>query len=184
MGSEMCIRDRVKAGTDHFVFYQEAMQYWTKSAIGLPYYAKNGKVGAPAHGRYLYCKNASTAAVIHALINSSLFYAYFVTFSDCFHLGDKLVRSFPISEKIQRDKTLVALGEKLQKELKKNSSKKMINTKAGDKIEYAEFFASESKTTLDEVDSVLAKHFKLNSAETDFVQSFDAKYRCGIEAEQ
>ena len=34
--------------TKEFVFYQESAQYWVKATIGIPYYAKNGRVGAPA----------------------------------------------------------------------------------------------------------------------------------------
>jgi len=37
--------------TSNFVFYQESARYWVKASVGIPYYEKNGSVGAPAHGR-------------------------------------------------------------------------------------------------------------------------------------
>ena len=59
--------------TDAFVFYQEATQYWTKATFGLPYFRKNGVVGPPAHGRYIYCRDAKTAYIVCAILNSSVF---------------------------------------------------------------------------------------------------------------
>ena len=66
----------------HFLFYQEATCYWVKATVGLPYYAKNGVVGPPAHGRYLYFDQPDMAHAVCALLNSSLFYAYFVNDHD------------------------------------------------------------------------------------------------------
>ncbi|MCA1597617.1 MAG: hypothetical protein LC769_01120, partial [Chloroflexi bacterium] len=43
-----------RRATPHFIFYQEATQYWVKATVELPYYAKNGVVGTPAHGRFMY----------------------------------------------------------------------------------------------------------------------------------
>jgi hypothetical protein len=63
----------------HFIFYQEATQYWVKATVGLPYYAKDGVVGPPAHGRYVYFDNPQTVAAICAMLNSSLFYVYFIS---------------------------------------------------------------------------------------------------------
>ena len=67
--------------TKSFIFYQEATQYWTKATLGLPYYAKNGRVGAPSHGRYLYFDDEGLANSASAVLNSSLFYFYFISFS-------------------------------------------------------------------------------------------------------
>jgi hypothetical protein len=56
-----------------FVFYQESAQYWVKATVGIPYYAKNGRVGAPAHGRHLYFDEESRAKVAFAILHSSFF---------------------------------------------------------------------------------------------------------------
>jgi hypothetical protein len=145
--------------TNDFIFYQEATQYWVKATVGLPYYAKNKKVGAPAHGRYLYFPDADTAHIVSAVLNSSLFYSYFIVYGDCFHLSDTLATSFPLASSITEDKSLVKLDEKLMKDLKKHAEKKTITTKDGDKISYDEFNVSESKPILDEIDRALAAHY-------------------------
>jgi hypothetical protein len=169
--------------THHFIFYQEATQYWVKATVGLPHYAKNGKVGAPAHGRHLYFRDDETAHIVCAVLNSSLFYAYFIAYGDCFHLSDTLASSLPLASSISADKSLVTLNEKLMKDLKKHADKKTITTKDGDKISYDEFNVSESKPFIDEIDRVLAAHYGFTDEELDFIINYDIKYRMGRDAE-
>lgn len=74
-GSKVLGISTVSSRTGHFVFYQEATRYWIKATVGLPYYAKNGIIGAPAHGRYLYFREEAAAHATCAVLNSSLFNA-------------------------------------------------------------------------------------------------------------
>ena len=167
--------------TKHFVFYQEATQYWSKATIGLPYYAKDGTAGAPAHGRYVYCAKVGEAAAVSAILNSSLFYAYFITYGDCFHLSDTLVTKFPVPKDILGDTRLTDLGKKLQKSLTDNATNKAIDTRDGSRIEYAEFRAGESKPIMDDIDWVLAEHYGFTAEELDFILNYDIKYRLALQ---
>lgn len=168
-----------RRATKHFVFYQEATQYWVKATVGLPYYAKNGIVGAPAHGRYLYFDKLETAHIICALLNSSLFYAYFIAYGDCFHLSDTLASGFPINKAIINDQSLYRLSVKLMSSLEANAETKTINTSDGNKISYSEFYGAKSKPIIDEIDRVLAEHYGFMDEELDFVINYDIKYRMG-----
>lgn len=168
-----------KMKSDQFVFYQEAMQYWTKATLGLPYYAKNGVPGAPPHGRYLVFASSDMASAAFAVLNSSLFYAYFIAYSDCFHLSDGLVSSFPIPDDICSDKALAELGTKLQQDLEANAAIKTIHTKDGADISYAEFYGSRSKLIIDEIDRRLADMYGFSDQEREFVIHYDIKYRLG-----
>ena len=165
--------------TSEFVFYQEAMQYWAKATYGLPYYSKNGLEGAPPHGRYLYTDEPSPARCIGAIINSSLFYVYFVTYSDCFHLSNTLVLNFPLADSIMEDSRLIRLSRALMNDLHVKATKKTIDTKIGDSITYEEFFAGGSKPIIDEIDRVLAEHYGFTDEELDFIINYDIKYRMG-----
>jgi hypothetical protein len=170
--------------TRHFVFYQEATQYWTKVTVGLPYYAKNGVIGAPAHGRYLYFDSEDLARSVSAMANSSLFYSYFIAFGDCFHLSDTLVSEFPLAPDILSDRALVRLGEQLMANLKQHAEIKTINTSGGDRITYAEFYGAYSKPIIDEIDRVLAQHYGFTDDELDFIINYDIKYRMGQDADE
>ncbi len=166
----------------HFIFYQEATQYWVKASVGLPYYAKNGVVGPPAHGRYLYFDDQDTVNAASALLNSSLFYAYFIAYGDCFHLTDGLVSDFPVAPDLLRDASMIELGSRLMQDLRSNAREISIKTKDGDTITYAEFYALKSKPIIDEIDCVLAQHYGFTDEELDFIINYDIKYRMGRDA--
>ena len=170
---------RVERRTKDFLFYQEATQYWTKVTLGLPYFKKNGVVGPPAHGRYVYFPDSRTAHVVCAILNSSIFYAYFIAHGDCFHLSDKLVGSFPVTENMVRDAVLVRLNKKLMRDLRAEACDKTIQTRGGDRITYAEYQAYKSKSIMDEIDSTLTRHYGFTDEELDFIINYDIKYRMG-----
>jgi len=167
--------------TKTFVFYQEATGYWVKAVVGLPYYAKNGKVGEPAHGRFLYFTNEDVCYAAMGLLNSSLFYAYFIAYGDCFHLSHILATSFPVPSQLLLCSNLVGLGRKLAHDLRSNAERMSINTKSGDKISYDEFIAWRSKPIIDKIDAVLAEHYGFTDEELDFIINYDIKYRMGKE---
>jgi hypothetical protein len=89
--------------TPHFVYYQEATNYWIKAICHIPFYMKNGMTMAPPHGRFLFFRDERTTRIIMALMNSSLFYLWFTTYSDGFHLAHSLVTSFPCSQDLLRE---------------------------------------------------------------------------------
>lgn len=146
---------------------------------GLPYYSKNGIEGAPAHGRYIYCEDEEKAHVVTAILNSSLFYSYFVAYSDCFHLSQTLVEKFPVTDEILRDDSLASLSKKLMADLRQNAERKTIRTRDGDEIEYAEFVASKSKSAIDKIDERLAKLYEFDPMQLEFILNYDIKYRMG-----
>src|SRR5262249_25498697 len=155
----------------------EATQYWIKATVGLPYYAKEDQVGAPAHGRFIYLSNADLAYAVGALLNSSLFYVYFIAFGDCFHLSEGLVTEFPITKAISEDTNLILQSKKLMTDLTANAERKVIRTSDGKQISYDNFYGSKSKPIIDEIDRVLAQHYGFTDEELDFIINYDIKYR-------
>ncbi|MEW6665282.1 MAG: DNA methyltransferase [Thermodesulfobacteriota bacterium] len=169
----------LKSGSTAFVFYQEATGYWAKATVGLPYYAKDGVVGSPAHGRYLYFQDLPTARWACATLNSSLFYLYFIAYGDCFHLSDTLARSFPLPTGVSEDPRVTKLGESLMRALRKGAKRTSIQTKDGHEIAYDEYFGWKAKPTIDDIDAALATHYGFTQEELDFIINYDIKYRMG-----
>ncbi|MHB8095020.1 MAG: Eco57I restriction-modification methylase domain-containing protein [Candidatus Aminicenantales bacterium] len=169
----------IKRTGNNFIFYQEATGYWVKAIVGLPYYSKNGRVGEPAHGRFLYFSEPTTCQAVMALLNSSIFYAYFIAYGDCFHLSDALVTSFPVSMALLKDPDLARLGQKLDRELRADAERITISVKTDDSITYDEFFAWKSKIIIDKIDQVLGKHYGFTEEELDYIVNYDIKYRMG-----
>lgn len=173
--SQVLLREK----TEYFLFYQEATQYWTKVVVGLPYYAKDGKIGAPAHGRFLFFADMPTMQAICTILNSSLFYMYFIALGDCFHLSDTLVLGFPITVSMLQDKELAHLSEKLMADIHANAERKSISTSDGNEISYENFSVARSKPLIDKIDRILARHYGFTDEELDFIINYDIKYRMG-----
>lgn len=164
--------------TNYFVFYQEAVNYWTKATSRIPYYKKNSKIDVPAHSRTFYLKSHQHSEISMAIVNSSLFYLWYISLSDGFHLNDSIVKGFPVISDIFEDKSISNAARILENDISKNSFKTTRNTKT-DQIEIEAFKMSKSKSILDEIDRLLAKHYGFTDEELDFIINYDIKYRMG-----
>jgi hypothetical protein len=171
-----------KSKSSFFIYYQEATNYWMKASTQIPFYKKNGKVESPAHGRLIYFEKELIAVSILAQLYSSLFYLWYITYSDGFHLSDMLVKNFPLDSSLMDNKDLIRIGNKLELDVKSNSFLTTRNTQK-DKIEIESFRINLSKPILDEIDTVLAKHYGFTEEELDYIINYDIKYRMGKELE-
>jgi hypothetical protein len=120
-----------------------------------------------------------TADVVAALLNSSLFYLYFIAYGDCFHVSGQLVGSFPVISSAFADDELIALSKELMTDIAATAEVQVIQTRAGDRIEYAEFNVGESKPIIDEIDRVLGRHYNFDEEELRAVEHFDIGFRVG-----
>jgi hypothetical protein len=174
--------------TDHFIYYQEATNYWIKATCYVPFYKKNGIITVSPHGRFLYFNDLLLAYIVMALMNSSLFYLWFATYADGFHLSHTLVKDFPSGDEIYNQNELINLSILLEQDIKVNAKKSTRNTKSavrsslqkeGDLIEIEEYRMGYSKPLLDEIDRILAKHYGFTDEEFDFIINYNIKYRMG-----
>ncbi len=165
--------------TEYAVYYQEATNTWMKATRHVPYYKKNGVVTRPRHGRFLYFENEKRASVICALMNSSLFYLWFATYSDGFHLSHAHVQNFPVLSILCIDEQLFCLAQHLEEDIQKHALHSTRNTKTGDRIEIEEYRVVHSKSLVDAIDCILAQHYGFTNEELDFILYYDSKYRMG-----
>jgi hypothetical protein len=172
--------------TEFFVYYQEATNYWMKATCRVPFYKKNGIIMPPQHGRFLFFNNILVAQSIMAIMNSSLFYLWFATYSDGFHLAHTLVKEFPVAEELCNMPSLLRLSKDLEEDIKLNAKISTRNTqpkqnKAGDLIEIEEYRMGLSKALIDQIDAVLAQYYDFHDEELEFIINYDIKYRLGKE---
>ena len=164
--------------TKHFVFYQEATNYWAKAITRVPFYKKNGQVVTPAHSRTFFLASSRQAHISMAALNSSLFYLWYISLSDGFHMNGSIVRSFPISDNCMEDEKVERTALMLDKDIRVHSFRTTRNT-AKDKIEIEAFKMNASKALLDSIDGLFAKHYGFTDEELDFIINYDIKYRMG-----
>lgn len=111
---------------------------------------------------------------VFILLNSSTFYIFYTSISDCWHLGTWHISELPASiEKIDD-----SLAQNLSMSMKENRIIRYDKRANGNIYEYK---ISKSKPIIDEIDKVLAKHYGFTEEELDFIINYDIKYRMGDE---
>jgi len=167
----------------HKIYFHNAPQYWIRAMTSAPYFW-NEREGEQisSHVKSLVFQNKMLADVIVAIINSSLFYWWFIILSNCRDLSMREIERFPLglaSMKEEDKLALSAIGERLMTDYQKHAVRKEAYYKATGKVIYDEFYPRHSKPIIDEIDRVLAQHYGFTDEELDFIINYDIKYRMG-----
>lgn len=117
---------------------------------------------------------ASLQSTFFCITNSSLFYLYHTSISDCWHLGTWHFAQFPASIKEIHGLE----SEELSLSYIDTRITRYDKRAKGDIYEYK---VNKSKPIIDEIDKVLAKHYDFTEEELDFIINYDIKYRMGDE---
>lgn len=137
-----------------------------------------------------YCKlpmaNVEQRNLVCALMNSNLFFWYWIVFSDTWHMIMRDIEGFPVGKiSASIEQKLLKVCEKLMEDLQLNSIKRQESRNRGkDTVEFVQFVVRNSKPIIDEIDCVLAEHYGFTDEELDFIINYDIKYRMGNTAEE
>lgn len=116
-----------------------------------------------------------------ALFNSNLFNFLFYLVSDARHITPReTLELIRVDNLLEMDIVLHRLSAKLEEDYSQNSVIVVYNKKNGI-TKYAQFNPRLSKHIMDEIDSVLARHYGFTDEELDFIINYDIKYRMGDE---
>ena len=119
---------------------------------------------------------------IGALLSSTLFYWNYIAYTDCRNLQKAFIDAFKIPTTAIKDKQLIIAGGKLFRDYEKKKYTKSTHYKTtGNDVIYDEYYPKKSKSIIDEIDKVLAKHYGFTEEELDFIINYDIKYRMGDE---
>ena len=161
--------------------YHNAPVNWIRSHSFIPYFCseRDGE-GVTTQLKSLYFDSDNDAKVASCILNSSLFFIWWITNSDCYHLNNPEITNF----RFNKDKGLfdiIGLADKLAKDMLSKSKRRIYNYATSGRVEYDEFYMKLSKPIIDEIDKVLAKHYGFTDEELDFIINYDIKYRMGDE---
>jgi len=123
---------------------------------------------------------------IIAALSSDLWWWYFTITSDCRHLGNRDIETFPFDPRemnSHQQKTLSDLGKQYVKDLKRNAVDAVRVYKGKKSVDCLSFRVNQSKSILDEIDRMLAGHYGFTAEELDFILNYDIKYRLGRDNE-
>ena len=161
----------------HSVFYHNAGGYWIKTFNFKPFY-KSLVDADKSHTTIseLRLPTAELANTYLGILNSSLFYFFWKTLTDARHVYPSDIVMFPIALPMGKTdlKEITRLGHELMSAFKKNR-KRIVYGNA----EVDQFSVGPTKTILDEIDTVLARHYGFTPEELDFILNYDIKYRRG-----
>ena len=169
------------------IYFHNAPRYWIRAMSFSPYFwnERDGEQRS-SHVKTLNFQSKLDSNVVVAMLNSSLFFWWFIVLSNCRDLVIREIDRFPLGlDKIgESDKKILAeLATGLMIDLKRHRERKECDYKATGKVVYDEFYPKYSKPILDEIDKVLAKHYGFTEEELDFIINYDIKYRMGKEIE-
>ncbi len=165
------------------VYFHNAPRYWVRTMTFAPYFW-NEREGEKTSTQIknLSVTGMASAKAITAILNSNLFYWWFILLSDCRHLNLREIELYPLGlDNIVSESKgkLVALCEALMDSYKSNSKRKEAQYQATGRVIYDEYYPRFSKLIIDQIDQVLAKHYGFTPEELDFIINYDIKYRMG-----
>lgn len=108
---------------------------------------------------------------ILCLLNSSLFFLYWNTVSDCWHITSKELKHLRVPDVTGNTESFIRLAKELENKLE--DTKKYIGTK---QTEY-EYKHRLCKDVIDRIDDSLAEVYNLTENELDYIKSYSVKYR-------
>ncbi len=143
-----------------------------------PYFKSPTKTRSNHHFRDLYFTDKYSGKVLGAILNSTLFFYWFIAIGNGRNVTGTDVEEFPVGDiKDAAMEELPKIFDRLMKEYKDNSQIRVRKD-----TELQEFQPGLSKPSIDEIDRALARHYGLSDEELDFIINSDVKYRMGVSA--
>ena len=115
---------------------------------------------------------------VSSILNSSIFYWFYKVISNCRDFSEREIAPFPIGD-LAIDR-LNVVGSELGTSYKRHKEIKNRDY-SGSVVYYEEYYPAKSKSIIDEIDELLAKHYGFTEEELDFIINYDIKYRMGDE---
>lgn len=167
---------------DKKCLYHNAPVNWIRSHSFIPYFkSERDGIGITTQLKVIPFDNTLDVKIASSILNSSLFFIWWIVNSDCYHLNKSEIMNFKYSHQKDDDIHLEKLSDILSKDMISNSVRRVYFYKTSGRVEYDEFYMKCSKNILDEIDKILAKHYGFTDEELDYIINYDIKYRMGDE---
>jgi hypothetical protein len=156
--------------TGEAIYYHSGGRYWRK-ALPTKLSSHYKPVTVPAR----------LVPVVFALLNSQLFYWYWIANSNCMDVVSREVLELPVFPLEQADPA--EFGDLMGRLLAAYYASNSTRVRRGEHIsgEELNFDVARAKPIIDEIDTLLAYHYGFSDEELDFVLNYDIKYRVGHE---
>jgi hypothetical protein len=171
----------------HVIFHTRKLRYFLQFLDTAPkIFEEDGSLRVTSELKEIYFRNNESKLAANATYLSSLFFWYYVAYSDCRNLNKREVYTFPFSlDEVNQNiiQRLVKEGKNVLNNLQVNSFFQDAFYKKYGQLKMQVFQPRLSKPIIDEIDTALAEHYSFTDEELDFIINYDIKYRMGKELE-
>ncbi len=159
--------------------YHRSPRYWIRAMDFEQYFKSPTRSRSVHHFRDIYFADKKYGKFVGALLNSTLFFFWFVSVGNGRNITGTDVEQIPVGD---ADAEVLNEAGKVFDRLMKDYDKNSFIRERQD-CEFQEFKPSLSKPIIDKIDTVLAGHYGFTAEELDFIVNYDIKYRIGRAAE-
>jgi hypothetical protein len=124
---------------------------------------------------------AGLGKTVISLLSSSLYYFYWLSVSDCYHVTKRDVETMPFAATLKSDSHFENLSGQLLEDLWKNAETRTRVRADGSTQKEVNFYVGASKAIIDKIDRRLARHYNLTEDELDFILNYDIKFRSSLD---
>ena len=164
----------------YLAHYHRSPRYWIRAMDFEQYFKSPTRSRSVHHFRDLSFSEQEEGKAICAIINSTLYFFWFMAICNGRNLTGVDVGRFPVGAFEQSlCRRLAKVFLELMEDYKKNSFVRVCAN-----CEYQEFRPSASKGILDKIDCLLAEHYGFTANERDFLINYEVKYRLGQDDEE
>jgi len=157
-------------------YFHSVGRYWLKAYLNPPYFARDGKMGISSNIVIMNAISPDMAKSAVGIVNSSLFYYWWMLQSDEFHLLRRQVENFVFPSSLISDKEFHKSVDTLVNDFSQKAIRKRIQ-KGGQVIEMDEVHARLSRDAIRKVDRCLASHYELVEQELEYLDKYDEQFR-------
>jgi hypothetical protein len=157
--------------------YHRSPRYWIRAMDFEQYFKSPTSSRSIHHFRDLHFIGEYEGKFAGNVLNSSLFFHWFLLLGNGRNLTGTDVQQFPVGDLLPRSPRVQRLFDTLMKDYENNSF-----TRVRKDCEFQEFRPNKSKGIMDDIDRMLAEYYGLSDQETDFIINFEIKYRMGGDA--
>jgi hypothetical protein len=169
------------------IYYRNAGGRYWRLIKSFPSYFRSETGATATSTEKTFSASKDSALVLVALFSSTFFYWYWRVCSNCRHLTDRELSSFPVAKIILEKAASLNLkkyAEHFEERLKETKQRQTTENKRSGTVVQDIYRVSTTKPIIDEIDTVLAQHYGFTEEELDFIINYDIKYRMGRNTEE
>lgn len=177
---------RLMSSSANVAYAHRIVAHYVKAFDFTPYFRsdRDGEKRSEDYKPFAFATSDEVLAFT-GILNSSIFYLWFVAYSDIYHCGREMILDFPFDfSTALKNRAFLDAATQLMSAYRETAVRRRIPYEKTGIVEYDEFYPRKVKYVVDVVDVRLAEMFSLGQEELDYIINYDIKYRMGLNGEE